>query len=100
MKAGEASRSAGEPEVAEVGREGPEDGAELPAGEVGAEAEVLAVAEGDMGVRVAADIEAVGVGELALVSVGRGVPEDDGVAGVDVLALQLDIGRLRCGRTG
>ena len=70
VEAGHPLRGAGEAEVGEVRGEGPEDGSELPAGEVGAEAEVLAVAEGDVRVGVAAHVEAVGVGELALVAVG------------------------------
>ena len=58
---------------------------DLHAGQVGAEAEVgAAAAEGDVGVGVAPDVEGVGVVEDALVAVGRGVEEDDLVAGGDL----------------
>ena len=67
-----------------------EDGAHFPAGQVCAEAEVLAVAaEGEVVVGLAADVELVGVVEDVLVAVGGGVPEHDGLALADGLAAQL-----------
>ena len=56
------------------------------------EAEVLAEPEREVEVRVAADVEAVRVGELALVPVGRRVPQGDGVAGPDRDVAELDVG--------
>ena len=62
---------------------------ELAPGEVGAEAEVRArAAEADVGVRVAADVEALGVVEHARVAVGGAVEQDDLVALVEVVARQ------------
>ena len=56
----------GELEVGEDGEQGVEDGAHFPAGEVCAEAEVLAVAaEGEMVVGLAADVELVGASKMS-----------------------------------
>jgi hypothetical protein len=48
VQAGEPLWFAGQLEVGEVGSEVTEHGPQLPSGEVGAEAEVLAVSEGEM----------------------------------------------------
>ncbi len=62
----------------------PEDGADLHAGEVGAEAEVPAEPEGEVaGGVLPADVEAERVGEHLVVAVGRRVGEVEQVAGLE-----------------
>src|SRR4051794_12744352 len=78
-------------EMYELRRQLPEHRPQLPSGQVGAETEVLAEPEGEVKVRVAADVEAVRIGELALVSIGRRVPERHRVASSDEGAIQLVI---------
>ena len=63
----------------------------LEAGQRGAEAEVQAVAEGEVVVDPAADVEAVAVGELAVVAVARGVEEQHHAALGDDPAVVLDV---------
>ena len=66
--------------------------ARLEAREVRAEAEVRpARAERDVVVRLAGDVEAVGIVERALVAVGRRVHEHDPVAGRDRPARDLGV---------
>jgi hypothetical protein len=62
---------------------------------MGAETEVRAVAEHEVRVRVAADVEAVGIGEDFVVTVSRGERDDHLVTGPDELAADLAI---VCGR--
>ncbi|MFT3801018.1 MAG: hypothetical protein QM766_07340 [Burkholderiaceae bacterium] len=62
-------------------------------GQVGAQAEVSAVAERQMPVGLAGDVELVGTLEHRLVAVGRGEADQDLVAGADLAAAQLGIGR-------
>ena len=58
-----------------------------------AQAEVRALAEGEAALRVAEQVEAVGVGEGALVAVGRADQQHHLVAGAQLLAVQLDVAR-------
>src|SRR5688572_9712989 len=101
--------SEGEREVAEpgvpvaprpLGRPGPLDAGEpgqelleehpdLELRQVGAEAEVDAVAEADVGVRVPGDVEAVRPGERPLVPVGRALPDQHLVPRSDRVAPEL-----------
>ncbi|WP_207938589.1 hypothetical protein [Actinomadura darangshiensis] len=70
--------------VGEAGQEFLEHDAHLQAGQGVAEAEMgAALAEEDVVVRGAGDVEAVGVGEYGLVAVPGGEPEDDLVALVE-----------------
>lgn len=69
VQAGETVWWSGEFQVGEVWGEGPERRAQFPSGEVGADAEVFAVSEGEVVVRGAAHVEPVRVGELALIAV-------------------------------
>ena len=57
-------------QAVQQGRHHAEEGAQLPAGQVHAQAEVGAVSEGKVVVGRALDVEAVRIGELALVPVG------------------------------
>src|SRR5215204_5809836 len=68
-----------------------EHGAQLEAGEGGAEAEVGSGPEGKVGVGLAGDVEGERVGEHLFVAVGRGVVDDDLVAGRDLCAAELDV---------
>src|SRR5436190_10654283 len=65
--------------------------ASFEAGERGAEAEVDSVSEGDMGIGVACDIEAVRVGEVAGVAIGRADHGEHQDAAWDRMAAQLDL---------
>src|SRR5947207_8718208 len=83
-----------------IGREPPqhllEHDAHLQAGEVGAETEVHAVAEGEVRVGVAADVEVHRPGKHRLVAVRRGLPEQDLVARLDRVTAER---RLASGRS-
>src|SRR4051794_15865919 len=70
-----------------------EERVELEAGEVRAEALVRAMAEGEVAVRLAGDVEAERIGELALVVVRGHVVDDDLVPGGDPPAAYLDVAR-------
>ena len=77
-------RVAGELDVVEAAEQLLEDGADLDAGEMGAEAEVAAEAEGEVARRVLrADVEAERVGEHLVVAVGRRVRQVEQVAGLE-----------------
>ena len=79
-------------DVGQAGQELAEHHRQLPTGEVGAQAEVRArAAEADVGVRVAADVERLGVVELARVAVGRAVEQHDLVALVEVVPRQRQV---------
>src|SRR6185436_12575532 len=67
VEVGMPAHRAGRLEIGEVWRQLAEHRPQLPPGEVGAEAEVLAEAEREVVVRVTADVEAIRIGELALV---------------------------------
>ncbi len=56
--------------------------------------------EGDVGAGVAVQVQCVGVGECLLVAVAGLVGEDDAVAGVDELAVDLDVGERDPAPTG
>src|SRR6266446_5736907 len=64
---------------------------DLEAGEVGAETEVVTDAEGEVVVRVAAHVEAVGVREDLLVPVGGDVPQRHLLPLADLLTTELGI---------
>ena len=67
-----------------------------PAGQVRTEAEVLAVAaKGEVVVRVAADVELVGIREDLFVAIRRGIPDDNRIALANLLAVQF---KILCGR--
>ena len=66
---------------------------ELEPGEVRAEAQVTAVAERDVAVRVAVEDAALGIVKGARVVVRRAVREEDDIAGRDRLAMHLDVVR-------
>jgi hypothetical protein len=70
--------------------EGGEHGLGLDAGEGGAEAVVDAVAEGEVLVGGAADVEAVGVGDERGVAVGGGEVEEQALADLESLAAELE----------
>jgi hypothetical protein len=53
---------------------------------------VHAVAKAEVVVDAAADVEAVAVGEAAVVAIGRAVEHEDGAAGGDHLAVELHVG--------
>src|SRR5262245_3265138 len=72
-----------------------EGDARLEAGERGAEAEVHAAAEGEVLARVAAQVEAVGVREDALVAVRRADQQQHLVALPDLLAVEAGVARGR-----
>src|SRR5215471_16111440 len=90
---GEPLDRAGELDLLEARQEVTIGHLELEPRHVGAGAEVLADAEGEVTVRVAVDAEAVRVLEDLLVAVRRGVEERDDVAAADALPAQLDVGR-------
>ena len=70
-----------------------EEHAGLEPGQLSPDARVLATAERDVRVRVAVDLEFLGVGaEDLLVAVGRAVEHDDRVALADALPADLDVG--------
>ena len=76
----------------EAGRHLAEDQPQLHAGQVGAQAVVgAAAAERDVVVRAALDVEAERLVEDLFVAVGRDVPHHDLVAGLDLLAAQLEV---------
>ena len=87
-----------DPEVGEQLREALDHDRELEPGEVRAQAEVAAVAERDVAVRVPVEDAPLGLVEGARVVVRRAVGEQDDVAGRDRLAVELDVMRARCGR--
>ena len=60
----------GQSDAFEAAQQGGEDDFHIQSGEVVAEAEMRAAAEGQMAVRAADDIKAVGVGELCRIAVG------------------------------
>lgn len=64
---------------------------QLQAREVGAQADVRAVAEGDVGVGGAGEVQGEGGGEDAFVVVGGGVEDDHLVVGADAGARQLRV---------
>src|SRR5262245_2636885 len=72
-----------------------EEDADLEAREVRAEAVVDALPEGEVGVRVAQEVEAEGLAEDALVAVGGHLPRGHLVAGRELLAAELDLVRDR-----
>ena len=85
-----------EPDVGDPSEQPVEHHHDLHPSEVRTEAEVgPASAEGDVVVRRAGDVEGVGVLEGVLVTVGRGVPEHDLVALLDLLATHLQVRRRR-----
>ena len=89
----ERHRVAGDLDVGQAGEQLAEHHRQLAAGEVGAEAEVRArAAEADVGVRVAAHVEALGVVEHPGVAVGGAVEEDELVALVEVVAREGQVG--------
>src|SRR5262245_14633322 len=74
--------------VAGEGGEGrPEHDAHLEPRQIRAEAEVHAVAEGEMRVRLAPDVELHGALEDELIAVRRALPIEDLVAGLDGVAV-------------
>ena len=80
----------------EVGRdidEGTDGGASFEAGQRRAEAKVDATTEAQVRVRVAADVEAVGIVEPGWVAVGRTEQSDDERAGGDAGTGELDLAR-------
>jgi hypothetical protein len=64
----------------------------LEAGETGAEAVARALAEGQMRVRAAGDVEPVGVGEDGRIAVGGRVQQQDRLTGFDGDLADRDIG--------
>src|SRR3954469_7497265 len=83
---------AGRLDVGEAAQDLAEDGLNLHARDVGAQAEVRASAtEGDVVVRRTTDVETRGVGKSVLITVGRAVVHDDLVACFDLLAPELDV---------
>jgi hypothetical protein len=69
-----------------------QDDAGLQACERGADAEVDAVAEGDVAIRRSPDIEAVGIGKLRLVAVGRADLGHDHLARADRSPIECYVG--------
>src|SRR5687767_10124425 len=86
---------AGSLEALEASEELLEHHTELEASEVRAEAEVHAEAEAHVIVRLAADVEAKGIGERVLVAVRGHLPERDLLAAADADAAEL---RVACRR--
>ena len=84
----------GEAVVGDAGVQLLEGDAQLHAGEVGAEAEVVAAAEGEVLVRLAVEVDDVG-GELGLVVVGGAEHEGDAVALLDLDVVERDVLRRR-----
>ena len=80
-----------DPEVAEALDQHAERHAALEPGEGRAEAEVDAVAEGDVPVRAAPDVEPLGIRELGFVAVRRADPGDGRLAGPERLAADLSV---------
>ncbi len=84
-------------EVGQAGQEAFEHDLELQAGQLVAQAEVGAEAEGHVRVGAAGDVEGVGLVEDGLVAVGRGVEEEQLLALADGGVAQLDVAGGRAG---
>ena len=81
----------GQVQVGQAGQQALDHDPELQAGQLVAQAEVGAEAEGHVRVRAAGDVEGVGVVEDRLVAVGRGVEQEQLLAGPDGGAAELDV---------
>ncbi len=81
----------GDLDVAHAVAELVEHDANLEARQVGTETVVHAVAESEVRVRIAGEVEAEGLGEHTLVAVRGGLPEHDLVAGVHRLAEKVEV---------
>lgn len=77
-------------EVGEAGEEDREGDLHFQAGQGGADAEVDAAAEADVGLVLAVGVEFVGVGEAAWVAVGGAEELADDVAGFQLDAVELE----------
>ena len=81
----------GQPVVGDLAVPLLERDAQLPPGQVGAEAAVGAGAEGDVVVRGAVEVDVVAAGEVLLVTAGRRQREVDDLAGLERAAVELDV---------
>ena len=80
----EPRRSTDQLQTRQVGQQGCEAGDQLCAREIGTETEMRAEAKGQMRVRTACDVEAIGVIEHCLIAVARRVELADRVTGRDM----------------
>jgi hypothetical protein len=83
----------GKCDVVEAVEERIEQHADLQTGEAGPEAKMVAMAEGHVGIRGATGVEAKGIREHLIITIGGRPPQGDLVAGTDRFVADLNVAR-------